>query len=126
MNDGTELKDDTAMNDDCIFCKIGRKEIPAKLIYDDAEIFAFEDIHPQAPIHLLISPRKHLVSVNDAADADAAMLGKMLLVAKLLAGERGISSGYRVVINNGAEAGQSVDHLHVHVLGGRAMRWPPG
>jgi len=114
------------MSDDCIFCKIGRKEIPAKHIYDDAEIFAFEDIHPQAPTHLLVSPRKHLVSLNNAEDGDAGLLGKMLLVAKRLAGERGILGGYRVVINNGAEAGQSVDHLHVHVLGGRSMRWPPG
>jgi len=120
------MSDDTATSADCIFCKIGRKEIPAKHIYDDAEIFAFEDIHPQAPVHLLICPRKHLVSLNDAEDGDAGMLGKMLLVVKRLADERGILGGYRVVINNGAEAGQSVDHLHVHVLGGRAMRWPPG
>ena len=116
----------TGANVDCIFCKISRKEIPAKHIYDDTEIFAFDDIHPQAPTHILICPRKHLVSLNDAEDGDAAMLGKMLLVAKRLAFERGLSGGYRVVINNGAEAGQSVDHLHVHVLGGRAMRWPPG
>jgi histidine triad (HIT) family protein len=114
------------MSDDCIFCKISRGEIPAKHIYDDAEIFAFEDIHPQAPAHLLISPRKHLVSLNDAEDGDAAMLGKILLVAKRLAGEYKLAGGYRVVINNGAESGQSVAHLHVHVLGGRAMRWPPG
>ena len=111
---------------DCIFCKIGGKELPAKLIYEDADIFAFEDIHPQAPTHLLISPRKHLVSLNDATAEDAALLGRMLLVAKQLAAERGISGGYRTVINNGAGAGQSVDHLHLHVLGGRAMRWPPG
>jgi len=111
---------------DCIFCKIGGKELPAKLIYEDADIFAFEDIHPQAPTHLLISPRKHLVSLNDATAEDTALLGRMLLVAKQLAAERGISGGYRTVINNGAGAGQSVDHLHLHVLGGRAMRWPPG
>lgn len=118
--------DEISMSDDCIFCKLGRNEIPAKHIYDDAEIFAFDDLHPQAPTHMLICPRKHLVSLNDASDADAGMLGRILLVAKRLAGERGLSGGYRVVINNGAEAGQSVDHLHVHVLGGRAMRWPPG
>lgn len=114
------------MNDDCIFCKIGRNEIPSKHIYDDPEIFAFDDIHPQAPVHLLICPRKHMVSLNDAESGDSAMLGEMLLVAKQLAAERGISAGYRIVINNGAEAGQSVDHLHIHVIGGRAMRWPPG
>jgi histidine triad (HIT) family protein len=111
---------------DCLFCKLGAKEIPAKLVYEDADIFAFEDIHPQSPTHLLISPRKHLVSLNDATEEDAALLGRMLLVAKQLAAERGITSGYRIVINNGPGAGQSVDHLHVHVLGGRAMRWPPG
>ena len=111
---------------DCIFCKIGGKELPAKLIYEDADIFAFEDIHPQAPTHLLISPRKHMVSLNDVTAEDTALLGRMLLVAKQLAAERGISGGYRTVINNGAGAGQSVDHLHLHVLGGRAMRWPPG
>jgi histidine triad (HIT) family protein len=111
---------------DCLFCKLGAKEIPAKLVYEDADIFAFEDIHPQSPTHLLISPRKHLVSLNDATEEDAALLGRMLLVAKQLAVESGITSGYRVVINNGPGAGQSVDHLHVHVLGGRAMRWPPG
>lgn len=111
---------------DCIFCKIGGKELPAKLIYEDADIFAFDDIHPQAPTHILICPRKHMVSLNDATAEDAALLGRMLLVAKKLAAERRISGGYRTVINNGADAGQSVDHLHLHVLGGRAMRWPPG
>ena len=111
---------------DCIFCKIGGKELPAKLIYEDADIFAFDDIHPQSPTHLLICPRKHMVSLDDASQEDAALLGKMLLVAKKLAAERRISGGYRTVINNGAGAGQSVDHLHLHVLGGRAMRWPPG
>ncbi|HXQ98140.1 MAG TPA: histidine triad nucleotide-binding protein [Candidatus Limnocylindrales bacterium] len=111
---------------DCIFCKIGGKELPAKLIYEDADIFAFDDIHPQSPTHVLICPRKHMVSLDDASQEDAALLGKMLLVAKKLAAERKISGGYRTVINNGAGAGQSVDHLHLHVLGGRAMRWPPG
>lgn len=114
------------MTTDCIFCKIGRKEIPAKFVYEDAEIFAFEDIHPQAPTHLLICPRKHMISLNDAVAGDASLLGQVLLVAKKLAAERGISAGYRVIFNNGAGAGQSVDHLHLHLLGGRAMRWPPG
>ena len=114
------------MTTDCIFCKIGRKEIPSKFVYEDAEIFAFEDIHPQAPTHLLICPRKHMISLNDAGAGDASLLGQVLLVAKKLAAERGISGGYRVIFNNGAGAGQSVDHLHLHLLGGRAMRWPPG
>jgi histidine triad (HIT) family protein len=111
---------------DCLFCRIGRKEIPAKFVYEDHEIFAFEDIHPQAPTHLLICPRKHMVSLNDVEPADAAMLGRLLLVAKELAAERGVLAGYRTVFNNGADAGQTVDHLHLHLLGGRAMRWPPG
>lgn len=111
---------------DCLFCKIGRKEIPAKFVYEDPEIFAFEDIHPQAPTHVLICPRKHMVSLNDAETADTDVLGRMLLVAKQLAAERRISGGYRTVFNNGADAGQSVDHLHLHLLGGRVMRWPPG
>ncbi len=111
---------------ECIFCKIGKKELPAKLVYEDAEIFVFDDIHPQAPTHFLVCPRKHMASLDDATETDTVLLGKMLLVAKKLAAERGISGGYRTVINNGAEAGQSVDHLHLHVLGGRAMRWPPG
>jgi histidine triad (HIT) family protein len=111
---------------DCIFCRIAAKEIPATIVHDDPDIFAFEDIHPQAPTHLLICPRKHMASLNDGNAADTALLGRMLLAAKKLAAERGISSGYRVIINNGAGAGQSVDHLHLHVMGGRAMRWPPG
>lgn len=111
---------------DCIFCKIGNKELPAKLIYEDADIFAFEDIHPQAPTHLLICPRKHMDSLDDATAEDTALLGRILQVARKLASERGISGGYRAIINNGAGAGQSVDHLHLHVMGGRAMRWPPG
>ncbi len=111
---------------DCLFCKIGSKEIPAKFVYEDPEIFAFEDIHPQAPVHLLICPRKHMASLNDAEAGDAVLLGRVLFVAKQLAAERGISNGYRTVFNNGAGAGQTVDHLHLHLLGGRAMRWPPG
>jgi histidine triad (HIT) family protein len=111
---------------DCLFCKIGRKEIPAKFVYEDPEIFAFEDIHPQAPTHLLICPRKHMISLDDVEAADAALLGRVLLVAKQLAAERGISGGYRTIINNGEGAGQTVDHLHLHILGGRVMRWPPG
>jgi histidine triad (HIT) family protein len=111
---------------DCIFCKIGLREIPAKLVYEDHEIFAFEDIHPQAPTHILICPRKHMVSLNEAEPADAAMLGRVLLTAKQLAADFGIVGSYRTIINNGAGAGQSVDHLHLHLMGGRAMRWPPG
>ena len=112
--------------DDCLFCKIGRKEILAKMVYEDQEIFAFEDIHPQAPAHILICPRKHIVSLADASAADAAMLGRLQVIAAQLARERKLTDGYRTVINNGRGAGQSVFHLHLHLLGGRDFRWPPG
>ena len=111
---------------DCLFCKIARKEIPAKLVHEDAEIFAFEDIQPQAPTHILICPRKHHVSLADAVSEDAAVLGRMQLVAAQIARERKLTDGYRTVVNNGAGAGQSVFHLHLHLLGGRVFRWPPG
>ena len=112
--------------EDCLFCKIGRKEIPAKLVYEDEAIFAFEDIHPQAPTHILICPRKHIGSLTDATAEDTAMLGRLQLVAAKLATERKLTDGYRTVVNNGRGAGQSVFHLHLHLLGGRAFRWPPG
>ena len=111
---------------DCLFCRIGRKDIPAKLVYEDEEIFAFEDIQPQAPAHILICPRKHLVSLTDAAEEDAEMLGRLQLIAAKLAVERDLTFGYRTVLNNGRGAGQSVFHLHLHLLGGREFRWPPG
>jgi histidine triad (HIT) family protein len=112
--------------DDCIFCKIGRKEIRGKMVYEDADLFAFEDIAPQAPTHILICPRKHVVSLSDASSADTEWLGRAQLVAAKLAAERGLANGYRTVINNGVGAGQSVFHLHLHLLGGREFRWPPG
>jgi histidine triad (HIT) family protein len=111
---------------DCLFCKIGQKEIPSKLVYEDADIFAFDDISPQAPSHVLICPRKHLASLTDATVEDAALLGKLQLVAAKLAAERKLTGGYRTVLNNGRGAGQSVFHLHLHLLGGRDFRWPPG
>jgi histidine triad (HIT) family protein len=114
------------MSADCLFCKIAAKQIPAKIIYEDPEIFAFEDIGPQAPTHLLICPRKHLASLQDASAEDASMLGRMQLLATRLAAERNLKEGFRTVINTGEHAGQSVMHLHLHLLGGRSMRWPPG
>ena len=111
---------------DCLFCKIGASKIPAKLVYQDQEIFAFEDISPQAPTHILICPRQHIEKLGDAAAADALLLGRLQLVAAQLAAERNLTDGYRTVINNGAGAGQSIFHLHLHLLGGRPMRWPPG
>jgi histidine triad (HIT) family protein len=114
------------MSANCLFCKIAAKEIPAKFVYEDPEIFAFEDIGPQAPTHLLICPRKHIASLEDASDEDQLMLGRLQLVAAKLAQERKLAEGYRTVINTGNAAGQSVLHLHLHLLGGRSMRWPPG
>ena len=112
--------------DDCIFCKIGKREVPAKLIYEDAELFAFEDISPQAPTHILICPRKHVVTLGDSNEEDGPLFGRALLLASRLAVERKLTSGYRVVVNNGRGAGQTVFHLHFHLLGGRDFRWPPG
>jgi histidine triad (HIT) family protein len=111
---------------DCLFCKISRKEIAAKLVYEDSNLFAFEDISPQAPTHILICPRKHMESLADTKPEDVAILGGALRLAAQIAADRGLASGYRTVINNGAGAGQSVFHLHVHLLGGRNFRWPPG
>jgi histidine triad (HIT) family protein len=111
---------------DCLFCKIAAKQIPSKIVYEDVDVFAFEDISPQAPTHILICPRKHLASLNEATAEDRAMLGKLQLVAAELARKRNLLEGYRTVVNNGSGAGQSVFHLHLHLLGGRTFRWPPG
>jgi histidine triad (HIT) family protein len=114
------------MSADCLFCKIAAKKIPSKLVYEDEEVFAFEDIGPQAPTHILICPRKHLGSLNDATPEDQSVLGKLQLVAAQLARKLNLLEGYRTVVNSGEVAGQSVFHLHLHLLGGRAFRWPPG
>jgi histidine triad (HIT) family protein len=110
---------------DCIFCKIARGEIPATMVVNSKEIAAFRDLNPQAPTHILIIPKKHIASLDDANDSD--LLGRMLAMAAALARQEKIAkSGYRTVINTGRDGGQSVDHLHIHLLGGRAMTWPPG
>jgi histidine triad (HIT) family protein len=114
------------MSADCLFCKIGRKEIPAKLVYEDGEIFAFEDINAQAPTHILLCPRKHFASLDEATPEDQAVIGKLHLAAAQLARERKLLGGYRTVFNTGRGAGQSVFHIHLHLLGGRVFRWPPG
>jgi histidine triad (HIT) family protein len=114
------------MSADCLFCKIAAKQIQSKVVYEDKEIFAFEDIAPQAPTHILLCPRKHFASLDKAVAEDQALLGKLQLVAAELARNRNLLEGYRTVVNTGAGAGQSVFHLHVHLLGGRAFRWPPG
>ncbi|KAA8583593.1 adenosine 5'-monophosphoramidase HINT1 [Etheostoma spectabile] len=111
---------------DTIFGKIIRKEIPAKLLYEDDQCVAFPDISPQAPTHILVVPKKPIVQLSQAEDSDGALLGHLLLVAKKCAQEAGLLKGYRIVINDGPDGGQSVYHIHVHVLGGRVMAWPPG
>ena len=111
---------------DCLFCKIIVGEIPSKKVYEDDRSFVFEDINPQAPTHVLIIPKKHIVGLKEAEGADAELLGYCQLVAAKIARERGIEKGYRTVYNVGPGAGQSVFHLHLHLLGGRALGWPPG
>jgi histidine triad (HIT) family protein len=114
------------MDEHCIFCKIGARKMPSKIVYEDDEVFAFHDISPQAPTHILICPRKHIASLHEASPQDQALLGKLQLLAADLAKQRNLLSGYRTVLNNGSGAGQSVFHLHLHLLGGRNFRWPPG
>jgi histidine triad (HIT) family protein len=112
---------------DTIFGKIARGEIPVETVYEDDEVVAFRDINPQAPVHLLVIPRRSIPTLNDAQPDDAALLGRLVLAAARVAREAGIAEGgYRTVINCNAAAGQTVLHLHLHVLGGRPLQWPPG
>ncbi len=114
------------MSEKTLFERIIDREIPAAIIYEDDRCIAFRDINPQAPTHVLVVPRKPIPSLDDVADDEAALAGHLLLVARKLAADEGLTSGYRVVINCGSDGGQSVDHLHVHLLGGRKLKWPPG
>ncbi len=111
---------------DCLFCKIVDGEIPSNKVYEDDEILAFHDVAPQAPVHFLIVPKKHMESLDDTADEDAALLAHIMLKIKDIAKDLGMENGYRVVINTGEDGMQSVKHLHVHVLGKRRLLWPPG
>ncbi|XP_064164288.1 histidine triad nucleotide-binding protein 1 [Anguilla rostrata] len=111
---------------DTIFGKIIRKEIPAKILYEDEQCIAFHDVAPQAPTHFLVVPRKPITQMSKTDDGDAALLGHLMLVAKNCAEKEGLKKGYRLVVNEGPDGGQSVYHIHVHVLGGRQMGWPPG
>jgi histidine triad (HIT) family protein len=111
----------------CVFCKIARGELPAEIVWEDEGVLAFRDLHPRAPEHVLLIPRKHIGSIDHLDDADAAVAGKLLLAARDIARQLGLSArGYRLVANTGADGGQSVDHLHFHLLGGRSLGWPPG
>ncbi len=113
--------------DTCLFCRIIQREAPARVVYEDEMLVVIEDAHPQAPVHLLVIPRKHLASLKECGPEDEPLLGQLLSVAGKIARERHLETqGYRTVINTGSGAGQSVFHLHVHVLGGRVFRWPPG
>jgi histidine triad (HIT) family protein len=112
---------------DCLFCKVIGGEIPAKRVYEDDSIFAFEDINPQAPTHILIIPKEHYASLKEVRETEKDLLGNILLKAKELAQDKGLEdSGYRIVLNTGRDSGQAVFHIHFHLLGGRRMSWPPG
>lgn len=112
---------------DCIFCKIIAKQIPSKIVFENDEVLAFRDITPQAPVHILIIPKKHIDGLNDVTPQDAAVLASIQLIARDIAAQEHISAdGYRLVVNCGSNAGQAVAHLHVHLLGGRKFSWPPG
>ncbi len=111
---------------DCLFCKVVAGKIPAKKVYEDERVFVFEDIKPQAPTHVLVVPKKHVVGLDQANEADTEIIGYCQLVAAKIARERGLENGFRTVYNVGPDAGQTVFHLHLHLLGGRRMSWPPG
>jgi histidine triad (HIT) family protein len=114
------------MSEACLFCRILKGEIPSKKVYEDDRAYVFEDINPQAPTHVLIIPKKHIAGLKEATAADAEIIGYLHLVAAKLARERQVEDGYRTVLNVGPKSGQSVFHLHLHLLGGRVLRWPPG
>jgi histidine triad (HIT) family protein len=112
---------------ECIFCKIVAGELPATVVRQDEHTLAFRDINPQAPTHVLVVPKRHIPAVDALEEGDAELVGRLVLAAKEVARQEGISgAGYRLVFNNGPAAGQSVDHIHLHVLGGRQLHWPPG
>ena len=112
---------------DCLFCRIGAGEIPSDKVYEDDEVLAFRDINPRAPVHILIIPKKHVATLNDFEDADQAIAGRLLLASRQIASDEGIDGdGYRLVVNCNENGGQDVFHVHLHLLGGRRMTWPPG
>ena len=112
---------------DCLFCRIVNGEIPGSIVYEDESVLAFNDINPQAPTHVLVVPKRHIASLNDLAPADDQIVGELARRAAAIAKERGIAAGgYRTVFNTNRDAGQTVFHIHLHLLGGRSMQWPPG
>ena len=114
------------MDENCIFCKIIDGQIPSDKVYDDEHVIAFRDINPQAPTHVVIVPRKHIPYIADMADSDEPLIGHIIYVATRIARQEGLDQGFRIVVNNDEQAGQTVFHIHFHLLGGRAMQWPPG
>ena len=111
----------------CLFCKIVDKEIPAKIVYEDEHVLAFEDLNPQAPVHILVIPKKHISTSLDIQEEDNELIGRMSRAASAIAKEKGIAeNGFRTVMNCNRDAGQTVFHIHLHLIGGRAMHWPPG
>ncbi|MDR3629468.1 MAG: histidine triad nucleotide-binding protein [Desulfocapsaceae bacterium] len=112
--------------EDCLFCKIAAGQIPVEKLYEDDDMVAFWDIEPHAPKHFLVVPRRHIVNPSAMTAEDDALVGKLLRVAGLIAAEQGVGDGFRAVINNGFESGQRIFHIHVHIMGGRPMGWPPG
>jgi len=116
-----------SLDPNCLFCRIIEKKIPAKIVYEDALATAFEEVNPQAPVHTLIVTKKHIPDIHSMAEGDKELVGHLFLIAKKIAGDKGLDGkGYRMVINNGAGAGQSVFHIHLHLLSGRRFSWPPG
>jgi histidine triad (HIT) family protein len=116
----------TDRDPDCLFCRIVADEIPSDRVYADDEVIAFRDVGPQAPTHVLVIPRRHVADAQSLTEADGALVARLFAAVRQIADEEGLANGYRIVTNVGREAGQSVFHLHLHVLGGRPMRWPPG
>lgn len=112
---------------DCLFCKIRDGEIPADIVFENDDVIAFNDVNPQAPIHIIIIPKKHIPTTNDVKDSDELIMGKLFIAAKNIADEKSVSDeGYRLVVNCNEKAGQTVFHIHMHLLAGRSMTWPPG
>lgn len=111
---------------DCLFCNIVKGQIPSEKVYEDNDVYAFKDVNPEAPVHILIIPKRHIKSVDELEETDKELVGHIFLVAKKLAKKNKLENGYRLVSNIGEEGGQSVKHLHFHLLGGRSFNWPPG
>ncbi|KYO20634.1 adenosine 5'-monophosphoramidase HINT1 [Alligator mississippiensis] len=126
MADETSRAQAARPGGDTIFGKIIRKEIPANVIFEDEQCIAFHDISPQAPVHFLVVPKKPIVQLSEAQDSDESLLGHLMIVGKKCAADLGLTKGFRMVVNEGPEGGQSVYHVHLHVLGGRQLGWPPG